>query len=134
MTGASFRIAVASQNFRTITPHAGKTRRWLVFDCEEDSGAIVPADRLDLPRGMAIHDWGDRADPHPLFEMDAVIVASCGAGFLRRLGRHGVRVAVAATPDPEAEVANFLASGAMQTPFEVYLADTMARAAANHAH
>ena len=26
------RIAVASQNFRTVTGHAGKSRRFLVFD------------------------------------------------------------------------------------------------------
>lgn len=26
------KIAVTSQNFRTVTAHAGKTRRFLVFD------------------------------------------------------------------------------------------------------
>jgi len=26
------KIAVASQNFRTVTPHAGRTRRFLVYE------------------------------------------------------------------------------------------------------
>ena len=29
------RIAVASQNYRTITKHAGMTRRFLVFEAEQ---------------------------------------------------------------------------------------------------
>ena len=29
------KIAVTSQNFRTITPHAGTTRRFLVYEAAE---------------------------------------------------------------------------------------------------
>ncbi|HAF55643.1 MAG TPA: nitrogen fixation protein, partial [Thauera sp.] len=43
------RIAITSQNFRTVTAHAGKARRFLVFDL---SCPCLPREieRLDLPK------------------------------------------------------------------------------------
>ncbi|MEW6646485.1 MAG: NifB/NifX family molybdenum-iron cluster-binding protein [Pseudomonadota bacterium] len=96
------RIAVTSQNFRTITGHAGKTRRFLVFEAEAGS---LPheVERLDLPKEMSFHEFhGEGA--HPVDGVDAVITSSCGAGFARRLARRGIRVAVTTLEDPLAAV------------------------------
>lgn len=91
------RIGVTSQNYRTITGHAGKTRRFLIF---EVSGDEQPREvgRLDLPKEMSLHQY--HGDDHPLFGLDAVITASCGAGFSQRLSRNGVRVVTTSEPDP----------------------------------
>ncbi len=115
------RIAVGSQNYRTVTPHAGRTRRWLVFEAAEGAEPVEVA-RLNLPKDMALHGWEGAGAPHPLHTMDAVLVGSCGAGFIRRMAGHGVRAAVAACEDPRDAVVAFLASGAMATPLSVFAA------------
>jgi hypothetical protein len=50
------RIGVTSQNFRTITGHAGKTRRFLIFE-QDATGAMREAQRLDLPLEMSLHEF-----------------------------------------------------------------------------
>ena len=67
-------IAVASQNFRTVTGHAGKSRRFLVFDA---AFGRAPREirRLDLPREQSIHEFDERA-PHPLDHVEAVIAGT----------------------------------------------------------
>lgn len=91
------RIGITSQNFRTITGHAGKTRRFLVY---EATGTEPPreAERLDLPREMSLHEY--RGNDHPLYGLDALVTAGCGAGFTQRLARNGVRVVVTSETDP----------------------------------
>jgi hypothetical protein len=91
------RIGVTSQNFRTITGHAGKTRRFLVF---EASAGTEPreVERLDLPMEMSLHEY--HGDDHPLFGLDALITQGHGQGFAQRLTRHGVRVIATSASDP----------------------------------
>lgn len=104
-------IAVASQNFRTITGHAGKTRRFLVYEVTADQGP-VEVDRLDLPKELAMHEFhGD--GPHPLDAMTAVISASAGEGFVARMAERGVLAVVTEEEtDPQAAAAA-LAEGLM---------------------
>lgn len=85
------RIAFSSQNFRTITAHAGKTRRFVLYELAAD-GSAQEIERLDLPLGWALHDY--HGDDHPLFQrgLDLVVTASAGPGFVQRLARHGIRV------------------------------------------
>ncbi len=44
------RIGVTSQNFRTITGHAGKTRRFLIFE-QDATGALHEAEAPRPPPG-----------------------------------------------------------------------------------
>jgi predicted Fe-Mo cluster-binding NifX family protein len=100
------KIAVTSQNFRTVTGHAGKTRRFLVYKAV-DGGPAVELARYDLPLEMSMHEFpGGR---HPLDEMDVVITGSAGAGFIRNLAQRGVQVATTPESDPAQAVADFLA-------------------------
>lgn len=105
------RIAVTSQNFRTVTGHGGKSRRFLVF--EVGNGAEPhEVDRLDLPKELSFHEFhGEGA--HPVDGVDALITGSCGAGFARRLAGRGIRVAVTQLDDPRAAVSAY-ASGELQ--------------------
>lgn len=104
------KIAVTSQNFRTVTPHAGRMRRFLVFQAGAD-GAPVEIDRLDLANGMAMHDVGDDV-PHPLDAVDVVMSASCGDGFVRRMARRGIVAVTTGESDPLAAVKAYLAQHA----------------------
>lgn len=92
------RVAVTSQNFRTITGHAGRTRRFLVFEAGADGMTPEEVERLDLPRSMSLHEY--HGDDHPIYRTDVVVTAGCGEGFVRRLAAHGVRVIATAEDDP----------------------------------
>ena len=77
------RIAVTSQNFRTITGHAGKTRRFLVFEAEP-GGEPREVERLDLPKELSFHEYrGNEA--HPVDGVAVIITTSAGAGFVHRV-------------------------------------------------
>jgi len=102
------RIAVTSQNFRTITGHAGKTRRFLVFEGQpNDEGRLGEAERLDLPQEMSMHEY--HGEDHPIHGMDVVITGGAGQGFVRRLAAHGVRVVITSETDPVRAVGAVLA-------------------------
>jgi predicted Fe-Mo cluster-binding NifX family protein len=96
------RIGVTSQNFRTITGHAGKARRFLIFHTD---GSDSPREigRLDLPKEMSLHEY--HGADHPVYALDAVITAGCGSGFAQRLASRGVQVIATSEPDPAAAVA-----------------------------
>jgi predicted Fe-Mo cluster-binding NifX family protein len=98
------RVAVTSQNFRTITGHAGKTRRFLVFEADP-AGAPREVERLDLPSGMSLHDY--HGPDHPLFALglDALITLGAGQGFIGRLARAGIAVHATSETDPMVAVA-----------------------------
>jgi predicted Fe-Mo cluster-binding NifX family protein len=88
------KIAVTSQNFRAITGHAGKSRRFLIYRGEKD-GEAREIDRLDLPKEMSMHEFRD--SHHPLDDMDALITGGCSAGFIRRMASRGVQVLATST-------------------------------------
>lgn len=101
------RIAVASQNYRTVTPHASMTRRFLVYEAEPD-GSPREVDRLDLPKELAIREFAGRA-PHPLDDVDVVIVGSAGPGFVSRMAERGVEAVVTSETDPLKAIRDYLA-------------------------
>lgn len=99
------RIAVTSQNFRTITPHAGKTRRFLVYEVDGDDEPVETG-RLDLDKMMTIHEFHGNDAAHPLDEMDVLITGSAGAGFVQRLHSRGVQVVQTGEKDPMQAIAD----------------------------
>jgi predicted Fe-Mo cluster-binding NifX family protein len=101
------RIAVTSQNFRTVTGHAGRARRFIVFEAD---GGAPPSEvgRLDLDADMAIHGYDPRA-AHPLDDMDVLITGGAGEGFVRHMAARGVRVVATAETDPILAVQAFFA-------------------------
>lgn len=107
------RIGVTSQNFRTITGHAGKTRRFLVFEVD-DQGNPEEVERLDLPREMSMHEF--RGDDHPIFKLDVLVTGGCGKGFVRRLAQHGVQVVATGESDPLTAARKILAGEPLPPP------------------
>lgn len=106
------KIGVSSQNFRTITGHAGKARRFFVFEKTEDG--IKELDRIDLPKEMAMHGYA--GDDHPVFELDVLVTAGCGGGFINRLAMHKVQVIPTSETDPQKAVETLLAGKALAPP------------------
>lgn len=107
------RIAVTSQNFRTVTGHAGKARRFLVFDVMNDR-SITESERLDLPLDMAMHGFDDKR-PHPLDGIDVLLTGGAGDGFVMRMARRGVQVVRTGEADPVTALHDLLA-GTVKPP------------------
>ena len=99
------KIGFTSQNFKTITGHAGKTRRFLVYEVTED-GSVTELDRIDLPKEMAMHNY--RGDEHPIFELDLLLTGGCGAGFINRLAQYDVRVMATGETSPAETIEKLL--------------------------
>ena len=78
------KFAVTSQNFRTVTGHAGMTRRFLVFQASVPD-EVAEVTRLDLPKELAFHEFAGGA--HPIDGVDVLLTGSAGEGFHRKIGR-----------------------------------------------
>ena len=107
------KIGVTSQNFKTITGHAGKTRRFLVFAQGED-GEIVEIERLDLPKSMSMHEF--RGTEHPIDLLDVLITGGCGDGFRRRMVSRGIKVIATSETDPVTAARSVLAGSPLPEP------------------
>jgi predicted Fe-Mo cluster-binding NifX family protein len=110
-------IAVTSEDFRRISGHAGRCRRFLIYRVASGYAPEL-LETLELPAGQALHAWGDR-DGHPVFEADVVLSQSAGEGFVRKLEARGIEVALTTESDPVCAIRG-------------YLAGTLARAPAHH--
>lgn len=101
-----WRLAITSQNLRTVTAHAGKTRRFLLFTVQEgvpEGGDLQPSGTLELPLEKALATYKESLADHPLFQdgpLTALITGGCGEGFVRRMAREGVAVHVTGENDP----------------------------------
>ncbi len=101
------RIAITSQNFRTVTGHAGRARRFIVFEAD-GSSAPREIERIDLDSDMAMHGYDHRA-AHPLDAMDVLITGGAGEGFVRNLAARGVQVVATPESDPLLAVTAYFA-------------------------
>ena len=95
------KIGVTSQNFKTITGHAGKTRRFLVFSHNGDEKPME-IDRLDLPKALSMHEF--RGVEHPIDSLDVLVTGGCGDGFRRRMAARSIRVITTSETNPEKAV------------------------------
>lgn len=102
------KLAVTSQNFRTVTPHAGRTRRFIIYEAAPD-GEPIEVDRLDLSKELAMHAFHWKG-VHPLDAAEVLITASCGPGFVRRMATRGIAVVTSAISDPLEAVRTYLAA------------------------
>jgi predicted Fe-Mo cluster-binding NifX family protein len=107
------KFAVTSQNFRTITPHAGKTRRFLLFDVAPGSEPVETG-RLDLPIEMSMHEF--RGGPHPLDGTEVLIAGSAGPGFFAKMSERGIKAVTTAETDPVKAIADYLAGRLAAAP------------------
>jgi predicted Fe-Mo cluster-binding NifX family protein len=100
------KIAVTSQNFRTVTGHGGKSRRFLIYDAQPGTPP-TEVDRLDLPIEQSFHEFSGGS--HPVDGVDALVTGSAGSGFIRKLAERGIRVVVTGETDPVKAVDDVLA-------------------------
>jgi predicted Fe-Mo cluster-binding NifX family protein len=100
------KIAVTSQNRREITGHAGRCRKFWIYDIGS-GGEITDKRLLELPKTGALHE-SPRHEPHPLDEVQVLISGGMGAGMKRRLAAMGIEAVVTSGSDPDTSVAAWL--------------------------
>jgi len=98
-------IAVTSQNRKTITEHAGKCRKFWIYDIEK--GEVAEKRLIELPMAQSFH-----ASHHelaePLADINVLITASMGAGLHQRLKQNGILPVITLEDNPDAAVSAFL--------------------------
>ena len=104
--GDSFKIAVCSQNRKTVTEHAGKCRKFWVYDIEQ--GRVIGRSLLELTIEQSFHE-AKEGQAHPLDEVDVLITGSIGGGLQQRLRQRGIIGVVTSETDLDQAVAGFLA-------------------------
>ena len=104
------KIAVTSQNRRTVTSHAGRCRRFWVYEVQ--NGAVVGRELLELPREQSFHEsWSGEA--HPLDGIQALISQGMGEGLVRRLAGMGAGGYLTDESEPDQAV-RLLLDGALE--------------------
>lgn len=102
------KIAVTSQNFKTVTNHAGKARRFIIFQVS-DTQEIKEIDRLDLEQDFAFCNFQGAA--HPIDGVDVILSASFGDGFAQKMKKRGIIASVAQSSDIAEAIKQYLANG-----------------------
>lgn len=98
-------IAVASQNRREVTGHAGACRRFWIYEVWHDR--VHDKSLLELRREQTFHE--NHAHTHPLDPVRALIAGGMGAGLVRRLEAKGIDAVITPETDPDAAVSAYLA-------------------------
>lgn len=110
------KIAVASQNRKTVTAHAGKCRKFWLYTVEagldgaaQQSRALVERTLLELPIEQSFHAHHG-PEPHPLQAqaVQVLISGGMGEGLQRRLASMGIEGLITSESDPDRAVTAWL--------------------------
>ena len=104
------KIAITSQNRKTITGHAGKCRKFWIFDLEDNQ--IVNKELLELPIEQAFHNSSPQ-QPHPLDNINILISGGMGQGLIRRLEDKGIQALITSETDLQQAIQKLL-QGSLQ--------------------
>ncbi len=100
------KIAVPTQDWATISGHAGKARCWLLYDLTEQraNASLPPPARVELTKEQLPHYFKDDG-PHPLDGVEIVLAGSAGDGFIRHMKKRGADVLLTGESDPSTAIA-----------------------------
>ena len=99
------KIAVTSQNRKIITEHAGRCRKFWVFDIENSK--IIDKNLVEFGREHSFHESSPHED-HPLDNVDVLIAGGMGQGLVMRLERKGIKGIITSESDPQQAVLHYL--------------------------
>lgn len=105
--GDTLRIAVSSQNRKTVTEHAGKCRKFWIYEIAQ--GKLASKTLLELPIEQSFHVTAED-QPHPLDSSHVLLTAGIGSGLQQRLLRRGIEGVLTTETDPDRAVAAYLST------------------------
>lgn len=108
------RIAISTNDDKSVSGHAGQCKRWLIFEGER-GGKAREVEKLELFAENVFHHHKDANGPHPLEKVDALISRSAGEGFLRRMAKKQVDAKLTSERDAQKAADDYLA-GRLKPP------------------
>jgi predicted Fe-Mo cluster-binding NifX family protein len=112
------KIAITSQNQRTVSGHAGKTTRFVVYTIENEK--IVDKGLIELEKDNVLHEHfhGNPAPGyvHPVLEMDVIITGSMGPGFPIKMKLNGIEAIKTDEKDLDVVINKYLAGTLEKLP------------------
>jgi predicted Fe-Mo cluster-binding NifX family protein len=106
-------IAVTSQNRKTITEHAGKCRKFWIYDLEK--GVVTGKRLVEVSMEQSLHaSSGLLAEP--LAEINILITGGMGPGLHERLMQSGILPVITMEEDPDAAVTAMLSNRLPRLP------------------
>ncbi|PIE25027.1 MAG: nitrogen fixation protein [Planctomycetota bacterium] len=104
------KVAIASQNQRDVTGHAGRCTCFWIYSVQE--GEVQGRELLEFGPGESIHDRGHEPGPG-LMDCKALITQSMGPGLASRLAQRGMHAVCTEENDPEKALRAYL-DGSLQ--------------------
>ena len=105
------KIAVTSQNRKAITGHAGKCRKFWLYDV--DGQQVRNKQLVELTLTQSFHEVAHAGmatpNPHPLDGVSLLIAGGMGRGLQNRLKHQGIQAVATSESDPDRAVAAWLA-------------------------
>ena len=100
------KIAITSQNRRSVTDHAGRCRRFWVYDVED--GQVTGRTLLELDKTDTLHAVSP-AIPDALAAVDVLVSTGMCDNLVARLGRNGIEARQTTCDEPDVALREFLA-------------------------
>lgn len=104
------KIAVTSQNRKTITGHAGRCRKFWLYELVGQQ--ITHRELVELAPELSFHEVAHANPPqptHPLDGINLLIAGGLGMGLQNRLKNKGIQALATSETDPDQAVALWLA-------------------------
>ena len=101
MRSDALRIAVSSQNRKTVTDHAGRCRKFWVYEIRKNKVDNKTLRELTLEQTLHSAQLGDN---HPLDDVHVMITAGMSPYLFQRLQRGGIKPFVTDESDPDKAV------------------------------
>jgi predicted Fe-Mo cluster-binding NifX family protein len=96
----STKIAVSSQNKKTITGHAGKCLHFFIYNVNSEGN--FEKESLTLEKDNSLHEGIHGINrAHPIFDMDILLTLSIGSGAIQKLATKGVTAYNIQENDPD---------------------------------
>ena len=105
MRADALRIAVSSQNRKTVTDHAGRCRKSWVYEVRQNKVDNKVLRELTLEQTLHSSQLGE---DHPLDDVHVLITAGMSPFLYQRLQRSGIRGFVTDQSDPDLAVQTLL--------------------------
>jgi predicted Fe-Mo cluster-binding NifX family protein len=99
------KIAIASQNQRKVTAHAGQCRKFWIY--ETNDAGVADKRLLELAVAQSFHDTAPHQPPG-FDEVQVLIAQGMCEGFVQRLQRYGIEGIVTSETDPDQVIAAYL--------------------------
>lgn len=104
------KIAITSQNQRTVSGHAGRATRFVVYEVE--NGNVLNKELLEVDQQNTLHEFfhnpripGKR---HPVLDANVVITGSMGPGFIHHMAEFGIEPVMTDERDLDIVVQKYL--------------------------